>query len=138
VWKRKELESYLLVPSAIARVTKAEVYWVEAELDAAASAMSNSVFARALDEKLRESVTAAGHRVSVTEAFQHDFDREWAIPRRRLELCPPKDLFRALNRSLATGRLGQVSMRTLARSLRASEVAAEMRDILLEVEASLT
>lgn len=137
VWRRKELESYLLVPHAIARHTKADADWVDAELGAAAAAMSTAVFARALDEKLREAVTAAAHRVSVTEAFQHHFDLEWADPQRRLDLCPPKELIRSLNSSLAASGLGQISMRALAKVIRASEVAPELRDILLEVEASL-
>ena len=137
VWWRKELESYLLVPSVIARITKAGTTWVEDAMAKAASTMETKVFVRALDQKLREDVTATSHRVSVTEAFQVDFDREWAVPARRLELSPPKELMRALNRALAADKLGQVSARALARTMRPPEIASEMRDLLLAVESCL-
>lgn len=137
VWARKELESYLLLPEALARVSKAPPAFIRAALEKIVAGMHGLIFARALDEELRRSVRAQNHRVSVTEKFQKVFDASWKDNQFRLEVAPAKEVFHALNRELVDAGHVPVTARALARATRANEITEEMTSLLLRVEATL-
>jgi hypothetical protein len=138
VWDRKELESYLLSPDAIARLSGAPLAEVKSIMDSQAALMENAVFSRMLDEKLRVEKSATAHAVTVTTAFKAEFDMLWKDVPRRLEIVPPKQLLSAVNKELQLRKFKAVSFEKLASSLELSEIPAEMRGAILRVETALS
>jgi AAA domain, putative AbiEii toxin, Type IV TA system/AAA ATPase domain len=136
VWMRKELESYLLSPSNIARCSGASEDYIRQELAKCANALKGKVFARYLDQRQQEQVGARRHRVDVTEVAQTEFDALWADVDRRLFLCPAKEIITALNTSLAQASHRTVSVRGLAVRVRRDEIPDEMAQLLLEIDQS--
>lgn len=134
VWKRKELESYLLHPAVLARLSGADEDWIVARLNSITGDMENEVFSRLLDEQLRAGVGARTHAVSVTEAFKPVFDEAWSKDQYRMEICPPKQIVSNLNRQLQAEGYKPVSMAALARSHRKAEIPGELSDLLRLIE----
>jgi len=137
VWARKELESYLMAPAVIARLSGASLSDVEDALARLAESMRGQVFARALEEEQQHQVSAKRHRVSVTQAFSAEFDASWKEPTFRLKVCPPKDLLRGLNEFLSSEGHRPVSARSLARALRETDLDREVLDLLRSIEQTL-
>ena len=138
VWRRKELESYLLDRAAIARVSGLTMDAASAEVSAAMSGLKSMVFARMLDERQRELLGPGKHRVSITEQFQKEFEQMWCDSGRQLDLCPPKDLISMLNRRIEELGKRSISARRLAKALCPSEVPEEMSKVLWRIERVLS
>lgn len=136
VWKRKELESYTLNPQVLARLTGVGETDVVDELNKVTAAMENEVFARLLDERVRESKSSTQHAVSIMTAFKPEFDRLWADPEFRLRTCPPKQVLAAFNTWLQASGKKAVSARYLARAHRADEIPAEMANLLTRINSA--
>jgi hypothetical protein len=133
IWKKKELESYLLVPRALAKRSGTDVAWVTEQLaDIVAgmktlvqSAMGSTRQARERDQSRREKV--------LREALE-DFDRLWAKEAGRLDTCPAKDVLSRLNERIQAEGAKAVSAVALAKELREDEVADEMATLVREIE----
>ncbi|XXY44842.1 hypothetical protein WME91_33065 [Sorangium sp. So ce269] len=136
VWRRKELESYLLEPGAISRLSKATPMWVEAALREIADGLRTHVFARAHDEHWRhERELARGSSlVSATEEFERRFSEVWTEVAGRIHLCPAKDVLTELNKKLVAGGHRSVSFRALAKEMRPEEIPHEMVSVLRTVD----
>jgi energy-coupling factor transporter ATP-binding protein EcfA2 len=134
VWRRKELESYLLTPSVIARVAAAPNEVVSQMLDEITLSMEGYVFGQMLSERIQiEKPT--GRHVSVTTAnFKKEFDLLWQDPQARLHTCPAKDVISELNKKLRDRGSRAVSARSLASAHRAYEIPPEMVALLRKVE----
>ena len=139
VWERKELESYLLHPEAIARVSGAAVEAVSAKLSEIASEMESDVFSRMLDQHLRSSVSANNHQVTAIVKYKEYFDVRWAEDSWRLSVVPPKQVLSKLNQWLQAERgVTTVSAERLAAALTVVEIPVEMRNALIEVDDAVT
>lgn len=138
VWERKELESYLLSPSLISRVTGCPQEQVKIWLDEISGSMEADIFSRQLQERLTEEVDAKHHAVDVTSSFKISFEAEWADISRRLALCPAKRVLSAINQELQSRGFKAVSAAGLARSIRVAEVPAEMVELLTTIDAAST
>jgi hypothetical protein len=133
IWKKKELESYLLVPRAIAKRSGTEVDWIAEQLNEIAadmktlvqSAMGSARQARERDQSRREKL--------LREALE-DFDQLWSEEPNRINLCPAKEVFSQLNRRLQASGAKSVSPRALAKELRKDEIAAEMATLVRRIE----
>jgi hypothetical protein len=134
VWQRKELESYLLNPAVIARLSGEDQVGVEALLAEITAGMESDVFGRLLDEKFKEEVSGSKHAVSVTSSFKPVFDQAWTDPKYRLEICPPKQVISKLNSNLQASGFKAVSMTGLARSHRQAEIPKEVSDLLVSID----
>jgi energy-coupling factor transporter ATP-binding protein EcfA2 len=137
VWRRKELESYLLVPEAIARASgiddeMAEQFMGKAiqslRVDAQASFMSR----RQLDAKRGTDFKT----VALTALPQ--FESMWAKSEEQIRLVPPKDVIAAIARE--TQKLGArpVTARSISAAIRNTEVDDEMSQVLLDIDYALT
>lgn len=135
VWKHKELESYLLVPSTLARVSGASPDWTTQHLRAIADGMEHSVGARMIVE--RQQRGRRDRAVQIAEAASRDFAAAWEDEQGRCLLCPAKDVLSALNRDLQTAGHRPVSARTLAKRMRRDEIAPEMLNLLSRIEEEL-
>ncbi len=136
VWERKELESYLLSPDVIARLSGADRNAVVKWLNKITKAMENEVFGRLLDEQLRRNVSGAKHAVTVTAEFKPVFDTAWRSAKYRLKVCPPKQIVAQLNQKLQANGHRAVSMAALARAHRAAEIPEEVKGLLTDIEAA--
>ena len=138
IWRRKELESYLLIPSLISRCAGAPQEEVEELLLAAVEGLRNVVLARYLDYRTQHEMRADRHAVMVSEHYLEEFTRLWQGQDWARDVCPAKDVLSALNQSLQERGYKAVSARGLSARIRSHEVPAEMRDVILDVEGSLT
>lgn len=134
VWKRKELESYLLNPQALARLSGVPEEQIQSWLVEITAGMENDVFGRLLDERFKEDVSGSKHAVSVTTSFKPEFDADWSDPSYRLEISPPKQIISKLNSKLQDGGFKAVSLTGLARSHRRSEIPQELVDLLTLID----
>jgi hypothetical protein len=137
VWSRKELESYLLVPEAMARSARRSLEWINSEVDRALEAQRATVASGMLEERHRTEVDASHHRTTVTRSFLGEFEPLWGDRTYRLEHSPPKDILSLVNRELEKHKSDgarTISIRGLSMSIRPQEVPWEMRDQLLRVE----
>jgi hypothetical protein len=134
IWKRKELESYLLTPSVIARVTGLTVEGVSQMLDEISLAMEGFVFARMHSERTQLERPTGKDPATITEQFKNEFDEFWRDPDARLHACPAKDVIAEFNKRLQGSGKKAVSARALARSHLAYEIAPEMVALLRRVE----
>jgi hypothetical protein len=138
VWRRKELENYLIVPSALARDSGASEAWIEQTLEDCVSDLEDDVYAQINAEYMkqvrRETPKAAGP--TVLKEAKKRADARWGDPARRLQVCGGKDLLRLLNGRLQSAGHETVSARKLARSLRKGEIAEEVRSTLEPIDSA--
>ncbi len=134
VWERKELESYLLVPSLIARVSGADEQDVESYLYEAVESLRGSVLSRYLPVRVQIGRASGKSEVTLTEHYIDLFDKSWQNKEWALYAAPAKDVLSALNRKLQECGEKAVSARALSSRIRYDEIAPEMRDALLDVE----
>jgi hypothetical protein len=136
VWSRKELESYVLEPVVIARLTGLTLSDVDALMMKIATGMRNSVVAQLvkyeLDNKEKGvdfSTATQGALASADRLFEN---REELIGR-----LPAKDVLSELNKSLQEQGRPTLTSRKLAAALRPEEIPAEMAQVIMSIEEAL-
>ena len=137
IWRRKELESYLLDPAALARVSSASLSYISSQLESITDDMTEDVLARFAKE--RHFSGPSGNR-DVARTFSETNTKLRPIvvdPVWRLHRYPAKKILNALNRALQQAGRRTVSTKNLARQLRPTEIPDEMRDWLSEVDSSI-
>ena len=137
VWLRKELESYLLEPTVIARIAGAPTDAVRSALLQCAEEQRGAIFARQLAERTATEVTARRHAVNITEAHQRDFDRAWRSVDQRPYLCNAKELLASLNRWLTANGYKALGLDQIARRMTREEIPDEMVQVIGAAEALL-
>ncbi|GAA3258780.1 hypothetical protein GCM10020216_097340 [Nonomuraea helvata] len=135
VWRRKELESYLLVPSAIARLVDIEADEIAQILEAGVADARDGVFANFAYE--RKKTDPSKHDVTHTQEALKEFEQLWKIPENRLHMSPPKDLLSHLNRHFAANKIKTISTRAISNRLRLDELTSEMIDLFSSIEEHL-
>lgn len=134
VWKRKELESYLVTPSVIARVSGSPSLEILEILDEITQSMEDDVFSQMLSERIRVEKSAKRHETTIMADFKKKFDSLWQGRQFRLDSCPPKRVISELNNKLKERGHKTLSMRSLATAHRPAEVPQEMVSVLRKVE----
>lgn len=143
VWKRKEIENYLLVPAAIARLIEAGhrrgrpplVDEVAERLDAIAEGFRQEVFLAHVDAHSdrgrgkSRSRDAAAYAARVMEERYGNADS-------RIAACPGKRVLRELRKWSQKQYGVSLSAPAIATELLESEVDAEMRGVLRAIEAT--
>ncbi|MGW1869777.1 ATP-dependent nuclease [Streptomyces mauvecolor] len=138
VWKKKELESYFLVPSAIARLSGAGLPIVQELLSAAIDKQKVDAQAQFLWRRQTDLVGKNAHAMEVTRAALPEFDAWWSNGVTRAGMVPPKKVFSALNAELVELGYRAVSVRAISNNMHAEEIVSEVRDLLLEIEAAIS
>ncbi|QIM22023.1 AAA family ATPase [Phycicoccus sp. HDW14] len=134
VWRRKELESYVLNVDVISRVTGLDVPSVRSVLVEATEEYENEVFGQLLGELATTGRSSGLDPSTITATFKADFDTKWKSIDYRLGVCPPKGLIAALNRHLQDRKKRAVTARSLAAAHELSEIPREVVDFLRVVE----
>ncbi|MFI7034884.1 ATP-dependent nuclease [Microbispora rosea] len=135
VWKRKELESYLLLPAVISRLSRCPLETVTAELDRIVASKEDSIFARFLAEVQGMDKYSPDKAVAVTRAVLRDFRDNWESVEFRYSSCPPKDVLSAMNRFLQGAGFKAVSFEAIAKNVKSEEMFEEMVQVLMEINA---
>lgn len=138
VWRKKELESYLLVPETISRVSGVSVEKVNEYIDAALDYMRVAVFSRYINERRSDKGDKAIHDVNLYDRCIPEFESSWADRSWRLSMAPPKDVLSAVNRSLQASGGKAVSARNLSTRIRSEEVAPEMKQLLRRIDGAIS
>lgn len=134
IWGRKEIESYLLVPAALARVSGLRQADASSILDDVVESFRGKVFARSLAAAEEERVGPTTHRVTIIEDFEPKFAEAWANPALRLGLVPPKEVMSQFN-ATAVDRGGRpVSAAKLAKAARLEEIDAEVASVFDRIQ----
>lgn len=138
IWKRKELESYLLTPAVIARLAGVSIEVVTVMLEEVTASMEGYVFGQMLGERIEIDKPTGKHISTISESFKREFEPKWQDFDYRLHACPAKDVISELNKKLRDNSNRPVSVRSLAAAHRAYEIPSEMVAILRRVEEATT
>lgn len=130
VWKRKELESYLLEPAAVGRALGISEAEARGALLDAAEDLKDQVFSQMFEDRLATASGSGRHRSDLLAEFLREFDTLWMDPEFRLFRAPPKELLSALNRSFDSS----LSTVKLAAITKPEELDPEVVDLLRRVE----
>jgi len=137
VWRRKELESYLLDPTALARVAASSRAEISTQLELITNSMTEDVLAQFAQKRYFFSAPAKKDLARTISDTNAELRPRALDPAWRLRRYPPKAILNALNRALQDAGGTTVSTKTLARQLRRSEIPDEMGDWLIEVNSSI-
>jgi hypothetical protein len=138
VWERKELESYLLCPAAIARASGASAEEVSEVLAGITMPMYEEVLFQSVaswkqdfpdDRRLADATLA--------KRFVDRLRTAWEDPLERLWRCPAKECLSALNRELEERGARSVSVDGIVRKMEASDVPSELSELIRLVERKL-
>jgi hypothetical protein len=134
IWRRKELESYLLEPSAIARVSGLDRGFVTGILQSAVDGMRGSVMAQFLTERNLSYRGPHAHESTVHEQSIAFFEQKWTNEEWRLSVVPPKEVISILNQEIQAAGGKAVSARSLSSRIKAEEIPTEMSDVIFSIE----
>lgn len=137
VWRRKELESYLLEPTAIARVAKLDVAEVVDRIARITNKMTHEVVAEFVAQRQVDERSTGKSTSTIITAALADLTRCTEDPEWRLHRYPPKKIISALNQGLQADNLRTVSPPALARTIKEPDISPEMTRWLHDVDASL-
>jgi energy-coupling factor transporter ATP-binding protein EcfA2 len=137
VWHRKELESYLLVPEAIARASGLEVKVAEQLMETAIQTLRLDAQASFISRRQHDAARGTDYR-TVARAALPEFENMWANPQERIKLVPPKSALSAIAREAQALGARPVSDRNISAVIKATEVDEEMSQVLLDIEYALT
>ena len=137
VWSRKELESFLVVPSAIARLSGADEGWIAETVNEITRGMHDHVLGRMVSSRQIARSKQGEDIATIAEKCSRELGAAWEDARSRLALCPAKTVLARLNEALQASGRSAVSVRALAGALQSDEIDREVREFLRRVEAAL-
>lgn len=136
VWRRKEIESYLLELGPIARVSGLPMAKCEEILSIAIGNEEQATESKVFSEMLK---TRKGVDPSVVHAeCRANFRQLWADEKSRLSVVPPKQVIAQLNQMIAEAGGRTLSAHKLASEIREDEIAEEMTEALRSVEEQIS
>lgn len=143
VWRRKELESYLIEPDVLALLSGAPQGWVEETLMTEADQLRSYVKVQCSESERRRHVAARRNPVSELVELEKDLEDTWTKPTNLWHRCPAKSskthkgLLPAFNdRSVESG-YKSVSLVALARAVGRENLDPELIEWLTKVEESI-
>jgi energy-coupling factor transporter ATP-binding protein EcfA2 len=136
VWRRKELESYLLVPEAISRASGLSLEIAASMLDSAIEETRLNAQASFVARRQRDAERGVDPKTVMLSALP-EFEDGWADPAKRVGLAPPKEVFSTLAEAAQKISNRPISGRSVSAVIRDAEVPSEMADLICEIEAVL-
>ena len=134
IWRRREIESYLICPEAIARLAGVDVLKVgrliDEELDALRPYIESQLMAARLDELGKTKL----HTATIVAHAREELDATWTDLEGKLKFAPAKKLLSRLNGRLQAEAGTAISIKSLARSLRPEEIPLEMANVITNLE----
>jgi hypothetical protein len=146
IHERKEIENFLLIPSAIDRAVEGRladrkrrtgeakdfVPCAREILDAYCAQAKISIMARLQSEQLRWEKEQGGHRSTTTinEEVMNDVELLWANEHQRLAIVPGKDALGALNGELQDRYGVSITPSSIIESIRVDEMPSDMIELI--------
>ena len=136
IWKAKELENYLLVPGAIARLIakKAKTEFTEAEMEivvtAQVEALRNDAFASTIDAF--RGLSPDKSTKTATLAAKPAFDARWAVSN-GYEVVSGKDALAAIFTWAQKEHKISLSVAALIHEMRAHEIHSDLKELVRAV-----
>ena len=137
VWRRKELENYLLDPAALARASNTSPSYISSQLESITDAMTEDVLGQFAEKRHVSSPSVSEDLARTVSETNRKLRPRVVDPMWRLHRYPAKAILNALNKDLQQAGHTTVSTKNLARQLRPSEIPDEMRNWLNEVDSSI-
>jgi energy-coupling factor transporter ATP-binding protein EcfA2 len=137
VWDRHELESYVLEPTLIARVSGASIDWITTTLDGITAEMYGHMLSRMISARYEDGESRAIAIPTVSDECEAELSAIWQSAEQRLWKCPAKEVISRLNDALRAYGHRAVSPRGLARSMNSVEVPDEMVRVLRRIDRHL-
>lgn len=134
VWRRKELESYLLTADIVSRATGLSRDEVETLLVDALGNLEGEVFGGLVAERIQEIGGGSQNHSRASGEIKVAFDRMWKDANLRMQIVPPKSLLSGLNARLQADGNKAISFRALAQSVRRRDLPSEFIDTLQAVD----
>ena len=137
VWRRKELESYLLDPTALARVSNSLPSDISSHLESITGDMTEDVLAQFAKERYLFSPSGKKDLARTIRETNAELRPRVVDPVWRLHRYPAKAILNKLNEILQQAGHTTVSPKSLSRQLLPTEIPEEMRNWLNEVDSSI-
>ncbi len=134
IWERHELESYLLVPEAIARASGADASFVEHLLGEESGRDRDSVIESMFAYRWQQPSSRGRDVKEVLKACHDEVAGWWDSPQERLCRVPAKELLGRLNQRLQNARLKPLSAVAIAAAMRPAETAAEVVSLMRQID----
>lgn len=132
VWRRKELESYLLEPPTMAAALAITELDVRSMLDSITLELKDEVSESVANERAR--LVKRSDRPATRKRVEAEVDGIWADPKKRLTLCNPKDVLARVNQQMEADGRKATSFQRLARTMKPQDVPDEVKTFLLNVD----
>lgn len=142
VWKRRELENYLLSATAIAKVSgvsksEAQILLAGAIAGLKGDARDDLQAQRMSERKLKGSSTSGHSDKTVLSTSGKEFSTMWETPEGQLALVDAKAVLAQLNSELQTRGAKTVNPHSLAKNIPRSEIIAEVADLISTIASRL-
>lgn len=143
VWNRRELENYVLAPSAIAKVAGIPSLDAEELLTEIVSQQKDEAYislqAQRLDEHKRKIGPAAKLAPkTVLENAKAEFDTRWMTFEGQLGMVDAKVTIRMLNNRLQGRKAKTANVHSLAKVISPDEIPSEMKGVINDLETFIT
>jgi predicted ATPase len=135
IWRRHELENYLLAPALIGRLTELSVDEAKAVLEQALELVKEEVFAGVFGSRSRPLREQGKSDKTVAQLCRAELNERWVDYDARLALCPGKETLSALNGLLQERGKKALTTRQLCAGMLADEIPEEMRAVLEDLQA---
>ena len=145
----KEVESFLLVPTAIDRAARRRVEMRAQRtgtpavyaggcsdvLQEFAHQQKSQVMSQYLASRRRfaKQTTPGEDEAAIDRAALEEFEADWAIPARRLQLIPAKEALSVVNRHLQEKHNVSITTAAIVDAMRVDEIPCEMQHLLDEL-----
>lgn len=133
VWKRHELENYLVEVEPIARLVGVEPSVVERIIEAATDELRTTVLLEMIAVRAEEAPKKHA-LVTINKACESELGARWKTIPDRVAVCPGKELLAAINRRLQAEGYSAVSTAALAEAFGADEIPSEVVHVLDRIE----
>lgn len=136
VWARKEIESYLLVPGAVQRVSGLDEATTLAELNRIADLKRSDVFGQFQKAMFVRRPEGEDQATTFSRAAT-EFEGLWTDVTAKMSISPAKAIISGWNASAVDTGAKPISATKLAQAIKLSELDPEVVSYLTEVESDL-
>lgn len=134
VWRRHEIENYLLNADLISRVAGGDVDQCTALLDESISELEDEFYAGVFEnEALIGRKERKGDR-AIAMATKARVEETWSDPTRRHLAVAGKDVLARLGLKLQNCDYNAISARLLSSQAKEDEIPTELKDVLMDIE----
>ncbi|GAA1101877.1 hypothetical protein GCM10009663_50670 [Kitasatospora arboriphila] len=134
IWGKKELESYLILPEVIARLSGCPAGEVHSILVQVMEGMRTKITSRLIAERLTSERSSGKSVATINEDVLNEVARKWGNEDYRLATCPPKEILAGVNSELQSRKYKAVSFLAIASAATEVELDPEMTSLLRDIE----